>query len=92
MNLDKVFSDLHKESDVQHLGLSGSSRKYPPSVEGGYVWDKVRKVLGTEILFNIANMLFIAVRSALSSRIYILGEFFLFFFSSKCWKKAHLLF
>lgn len=26
LNLDKMFSDLHKESDIQHLCLSGSSR------------------------------------------------------------------
>lgn len=40
------------------------------------MWDKVRKILGTEILFNIANELVTDVRSALSFRIYTLGSFF----------------
>lgn len=55
----------------------------------GYVWDKVRKILGTEILFNIANKLFIAVRSALSFRINILGDFF---GGYRMLEKPHLLF
>lgn len=56
---------------------------------GGHVWDKVRKILGTEILFNIANELVTDVRSALSFRIYIQGNFFEF---RMLGKNPHLIF
>lgn len=53
------------------------------------MWDKVRKILGTEILFNIANELVTDVRSALSFRIYIQGNFFEF---RMLGKTPHLIF